>query len=210
MGRFASDTGGGDFKPAPEGTHVARCVGLIDIGTHHGEYQGTPTVRNQVIVRWELPNEIAEYEGQKRPLLVSKFYTNSLGEKANLRKDLVSWRGKEFTPEELMKFDLQNILDKPCLLTVVHNDKGKAKVTAVSGMAKGMACPPAANEAFAFWMDEWDGSEDDETFADLPDGFQKLIKESDEYHAMFEDSPPPPTGGTSKGKTNDFDDDIPF
>lgn len=209
MGRHASDTGGGDFKQAPEGTHVARCVELIDIGTHEGEYQGTKTIRNQVIVRWELPNETIEIEGEPQPMLVSKFYTNSLSEKANLRADLTAWRGKAFTPEELMKFDLQNILSKPCLLTIVHNDKKKAKIEAVSGLPKGMTCPPAVNDSSAFWIEEWDGADDDPMFSELPKGFQKLIKESQEYHDMMTNEAPPVTSGGTK-HVDDFDDDIPF
>lgn len=189
MGRFASDTGGGDFQPAPEGTHVARCIELIDIGTHHGEYQGAPTVRNQVIVRWELPNETIEIDGKPQPMIVSKFYTNSLGEKANLRADLTAWRGRAFTQEELMKFDLMNILGKPCLLTIVHNEKKKAKVSAVSGLAKGMTCPPQVNAMRSFWIDEWNGDVNGEPFASLPKGFKELIQQSDEYKEMAEPAP---------------------
>ena len=32
-----SDTGGGDFEQPPIGTHMARCVRVIDIGTQRGE-----------------------------------------------------------------------------------------------------------------------------------------------------------------------------
>ena len=206
MARFASDTGGGDFQPAPEGTHIARCVELIDIGTHHGEYQGSPTVRNQVIVRWELPHETIEIDGKPQPMIGWKFYTNSLGEKANLRADLTAWRGRAFTPEELMKFDLQTILGKPCQVTIVHNDKKKAKVTAVSGLAKGTTCPPAANDPKAFWIEEWDGDTNAPPFADLPKGFRELILQSDEVKERNNPDPEPPRGG----KPADFDDDIPF
>lgn len=205
MGRFASDTGGGDFTPAPEGTHIARCVELIDIGTHHGEYQGAPTVRNQVIVRWELPGETIDIDGKPQPMLVSKFYTNSLGEKANLRADLIAWRGKAFTPEELMKFDLMAVLGKPCLLTVVHNEKGKAKVSAVSGLPKGMTCPPQTNPSKAFWIDEWNGDTNGEPFASLPKGFQELVRQSDEYKEMNS-----PTGGADRAPQGVDTDDIPF
>ena len=208
MGRYASDTGGGDFQPAPEGTHLARCVGLVDIGTHHGEYQGTPTVRNQVIVRWELPNETIEIDGRAEPMLVSKFYTNSLSEKANLRKDLVSWRGREFTDIELDKFDVQNILGKPCLLSVVHTDKKKAKVTAVSGLPKQMVCPPAVNPVTAFWIEDWSGDPDAEAFLALPKGFRELILQSDEVKAM--NAPKVAASVAGVKHVDQLDDDIPF
>ena len=205
MGRYAQDTGGGDFKQAPEGNHVARCVSIVDIGTHHGEYQGTPTVRNQIIVRWELPFETEVFEGAEKPLIVSKFYTNSLSEKANLRRDLESWRSREFTPEELRKFDLMSILGKPCTVSIVHNEKGKAKVVSVAAVPKGTTCPNAFNPVSSFWIDEWN----DNAFAALPEGFQKLIADSDEYKAAF--TPPGQRAGKdAAGKTNDDDDSIPF
>lgn len=185
MGRHTSDTGGGDFTPAPEGTHIARCIELIDIGHQHGEYQGEKNVREQVIIRWELPTETIEIDGSPEPMIVSKFYTNSLGEKANLRADLEAWRGRKFTPEELGGFDLNNILGKPCFVTVVHNDKKKAKVTGVTGLPKGTTCPPQVKQSKAFWIEEWDGNTNSGPFAELPNGFQKMIKESDEYKALM-------------------------
>lgn len=201
LGRYAKDNGGGDFTPAPAGTHVARCVRLVDIGTHHGSYQGEPTVRNQVIVMWELPNELIEVDGVSKPIIVSRFYTNSLSEKANLRKDLESWRTRPFTTEELLKFDLENVLGKPCMISVMHeekNGKTKAKVTSVAALPKGTTCPPAANDCNAFWLDEFDQSK----FEAFSDGIKKLIMESDEWKGR--------TGTAETAKPDDFNDDVPF
>src|SRR5690606_20723228 len=127
MGRHAKDTGGGEFKQAPTGNHVARCIRLIDLGTQHSEYQGQPNVRNQVLISWELCNELME-EG--KPYIVSHFYTNSLNEKATMRAHLEAWRGRAFTEAECKGFDLNNVLGKPCMLTVIHAPNGKAKVSA--------------------------------------------------------------------------------
>ena len=99
---------------------------IIDLGTQKGDYQGQVTRKRQNLITWELPNskmETGEFEGQ--PFLISKFYTASLGEKANLRRDLVNWRGREFSPEELAGFDHKNILGKCCMLSITANDKGK-------------------------------------------------------------------------------------
>jgi len=200
MGRYASDTGGSDFKQPPAGNHVGRCIKLTDLGTHHGEYEGKPTIRNQVLITWELPMETVEIDGQAKPLIVSRFYTNSLGEKANLRKDLESWRSRPFTPEELGKFDIMKILGAPCMLSVVHNEKGKAKVVNVNAMPKGMECPPAFNPLSSFWLDEYD----DNAFAALSDGIKDIIVKSDEYKESFA----PPSAGAKQGST--VDDDIPF
>jgi hypothetical protein len=202
MGRFAKDSGGGEFQQLSAGTHLARCYSIVDLGTQRGEYLGTPTVRSQIVVRWEVPGETIEIGGESKPLTISRFYTNSLHEKSTLRHDLVAWRGREFTAEELMKFDLQNILGKPCLITVAHNDKGKARVLAVSGLAKGMACPPQFNPSETFWLDEWDQGQ----FDSLPEGFQRIIRESDEYKERIAPKEPAPT----KAEVDDFEDSIPF
>lgn len=191
MGRYASE-GGNGFKAAPAGTHVARCYRIIDLGTQHGEYQGQPNVRNQIMVQWELPSELMD---DGKPYSVSKFYTNSLSEKATLRADLESWRSRGFTAEELMKFDLMNIIGKPCMVTVVHAESGKAKVTSVSAMPKGMQCPSQVNESDAFWIDEWD----DNKFHALPKKIQDIIVQSDEYKAF-----------SGRQKADPVDDDIPF
>ncbi len=206
MGRYASDTGGGDFKQAPAGSHIGRAIKITDLGTQHGEYQGDATVRNQVLISWELPNETIEIEGTAKPLIVSKFYTNSLSEKANLRRDLESWRARPFTPEELERFDLMKILGATAILSVVHNEKGKARVVGVSALPKGMTCPPAFNKPSAFWIDEWD----DNAFAGLSEGIQKIIMQSDEYKAAFTPPSEQRAVGKTAGKQQIDDEEIPF
>lgn len=192
MGRHAKDSGG-DFTPAPAGTHRAVCVGLVDIGTQRGEFQGQVTVRNQVIIRWELSDEPME-DGQ--PYIVSGFFTNSLNEKSRLRPLLEAWRGRAFTEEELGGFDLQSILGAPCLVTVIHKD-GRARVQSVSSLPKGMPKPQPKNPLKAFWIEEWSQA----AFEALPAGFQKLIQQSDEYKEMV---------GSVKHESVPSDDDIPF
>lgn len=196
--------GGGTFEQAPTGAHVARCIGLIDIGTHHGEYEGVPNVRHQVIVRWELPNApIAEGEFAGKPFTVSEFYTLSLGEKANLRKALVAWRGREFTDDELKGFDLKTILNKPCMLQVGRNKKDKAKVVAVMSVPKGMTVPEQVNPGTYFSLDEFNS----EAFENLSDGIKGLIQKSDEWAARNGT----PTTSNSEAHTAELvDDDIPF
>lgn len=205
MGRYAQETGGGDFQQAPIGTHVARCIRLIDLGTQAGEWQGKPNSRNQVLVMWELPNETLEIEGVAKPFIVSKFYTNSLGEKANLRHDLVQWRGRDFSPEELGKFDLQSILGAPCMISIVANDKGKHKVGGVMKMPKGQQAPEAKNPLLAFWLDEFNQA----TFDGLSDGLKKIIQKSPEY-AEAVNGKQPRSQPEKAGHFDDMEDDIPF
>lgn len=205
MGRYAQDTGGGDFQHAPVGTHVARCIRLIDLGTQQGEWQGKPTHKNQVMVMWELCNEMMEVDGQQKPFIVSKFYTNSLGEKANLRKDLTVWRGREFSDDELSRFDLQSILNAPCMVSIVEKGNGKegVKVAGVMKLPKGQDAPAAQNKTFAFWLDEFDAA----VFETLSDGIKKIIQKSPEYQEAIGTKQP---RSQPKGHFDDLEDDIPF
>lgn len=202
MGRYSSDSGSGNFTPAPIGTHVARCFRIVDIGTHNSEYQGKPTRRNQVIIAWELPDELIETDEGDKPIVTSRFYTNSLGEKANLRHDLETWRGRAFTREELDRFDLETIVGTPCLITIVNGENGKTKVNAVSGLPKGTKCAPQVNESFTFWLDDFDPDK----FDLLSEGIQKLIKQSAEYLQIKNGGPVDTSGDRD---VND-DEEIPF
>lgn len=174
-----SDSGNGNFEQAPIGTHMARCVKLIDIGTQKGDYQGQVNFKRQIIVGWELCNELmqtGEYAGQ--PFTLSKFYTASLSEKATLRQHLKNWRGRDFTDEELKAFDLKNILGKPCMLSVIPKEKdGKSIIGGVMALPKGMQVPEAVNPLVYFSLDAFDQF----TFDKLSDGYKKMITVSPEY-----------------------------
>ena len=200
-----SDSGGGDFEQAPAGTHVARCIKLLDLGTQFGEYQGKPNALRKVVISWELPNEImteGDYAG--KPFIVSKFYTASLGDKANLRKDLVNWRGREFTEEELAGFESKNILGKPCMVQITPNDKGKNRVTGVMALMKGTECPPQVNPPIYFSLEREEF--DARVMESLSEYYQELIKKSPEFEKLGNKPDP-----VSKGSDfDDFKDDIPF
>jgi hypothetical protein len=150
-----TDTGGKDFAQAPVGNHVARCVKVIDLGTQKNEYEGKVTFPRQVVVCWELPHELMpEGEYANQPFVVSKIYTASLSEKATLRQHLEMWRGKAFTPDELKGFDAKNIIGKPCMLSVIHNEKGKAKVAGVAAIPRGMEAPAQVNKSVYFSLEK--------------------------------------------------------
>jgi len=198
-----TDNGGKEFEQASAGNHVARCVGMIDLGTQQSDYQGKTTHARKIVLRFELPNElIADGEYAGRPFIVGKFYTASLSEKANLRKDLESWRGRPFTPEELAGFDSKNILGKPCMVNVVHTEKGKAKIASIAPIPKGMQTPPRINDLLYFSLerDEFDGK----IYEGLSDFYKGEILKSPEW-AELQGKP------TKSAKHfDDFKDDIPF
>lgn len=178
---IAKDSGGGTFEQSPPGTHVARCYKLVDLGTTLQEFQGESRKRHQILVGWELPNELmttGEFSGQ--PFTASKFYTLSLHEKASLRGDLKNWRGRDFTDDELRGFELKNLLGKTCMLSVTTNEKGRSEVSGVMALPKGTSVPDAVNENVYFSFEDFD----QKTFDAFSDKMQALLAKSDEYKAL--------------------------
>ncbi len=179
MGLLVAE-GGGQFEEVEPGSYAARCVRIIDIGTQHGTYNGEPKApAKELILYWELPNDLM---ADGRPFMVSKFYTASLGKKANLRRDLEAWRGKPFTDEERAGFDITAVLGAACMLSIIHNEKGRPKISSVGKLPKGMELPPASNELFSFDIDNWDEAK----FAGLTEFVKGKIADSDEYKLRTE------------------------
>ena len=174
--------------PCIEGdTYQAVCYQVIDLGTQRNTVYNVN--QKKVIIGWEIPELRIDIdrEGVKMnlPRAISKTYTNSLSEKANLTADLVNWRGCEFTQEELDNFDLGKVVGKNCLLTVINknNTKGKriAQVSGVSKLVKGMKVFEPENPILTYDMDR-DGILN--IPAGLPDWIKKLIMESLEYKGV--------------------------
>jgi hypothetical protein len=66
-----------------------------------------------------------------------------MGEKSNLRKTIVSWRGQEFKSEdEAFDFDIEKVIGAPCLVTLTNTEKENGKVfqnvSSVVKLPKGM------------------------------------------------------------------------
>lgn len=94
------------FEPAPAGLHQGVCVDVVDMGVLEVTYAGLTKKQRKVRIVWQI-DELME---SGKPFIVQKRYTLSLHEKATLRKELESWRGRPFTPEELAGFDLEEKL----------------------------------------------------------------------------------------------------
>lgn len=174
----ASASSGGSFSPIPEGTYSAVCNMLIDLGMQRNEKYGS--VARNVQIGWQIPDEIIEIDGKEEPRIISKSYTLSLGEKANLRADLAAWRGRDFTPEELKAFDLRNIVGAPCLINIIHkenNGKKYANISSIMALPKGMPRPQMAGEPTVFDLDESPLSD----INNLPKWIAETIYKSETY-----------------------------
>lgn len=137
MAIMATAGDGKTFDPAPAGVHQGVCVDVVDLGMLDVTWQGKTKQQHKINVAWQ----IAERREDGKPFLVFKRYTLSLGEKATLRKDLESWRGKAFTREEELGFDVERVIGKNCLLNIQHNESGGktyANVVSIMPLVKGM------------------------------------------------------------------------
>jgi hypothetical protein len=126
-----------NFTPAPVGVHQGVCVDVQDLGMIEVTFAGETKRQHKINVAWQ----IDELRDDGKPYLVFKRYTLSLHEKANLRKDLESWRGRAFTRDEEMGFDVESVIGANCLLNVQHTERqGKtyANIVAIMPLAKGM------------------------------------------------------------------------
>lgn len=171
-------TGGQDFELTPAGTHAAICYRLIDLGTQKQVFGSDTKNIHKILISWELPDELMT---DGRPFTIHSRYTLSLHEKAKLRADLESWRGRAFTEAELEGFDLENLLGKGCLVNVVHtenNGKTYANIRALTPLPKGMRVPATTeNPLVSFSLQDPDWA----AFEALSDGLQTTIKKSPEY-----------------------------
>lgn len=194
-----------DFERPPDGTYLAICYRIIDLGTQDGSWEGKPKKSHQVQVFWELPDEKMN---DGRPFIVGRRYTFSAGENSNFRKHLEAWRGKKFTAEELATFEVDKLLKKACVLTIATEDKnGKTRqnVISISPPMKGVKVPTTThNEAFCFAMQE--GMFDPKLLEKMSDNLKETIKKSPEWQAMSKGQSPKSSGQSEI----EFDDEIPF
>src|SRR5712691_4773765 len=125
---IVAKAGGDNFAPpAPPGTHAAVCVDIIDLGVLEVNFAGTAKKQHKIRIVWQLDQ--ARPDG--KPHEASQRYTLSLHEKATLRKDLESWRGKPFTEDELNGFDVESVLHAPAFLNLMEVKKGGSTYTNV-------------------------------------------------------------------------------
>lgn len=196
-----------DFKLVPAGSHAAICNLVAHMGLQNGSYMGKPKVQPKVYLRFQIPAERIEWEkdGTKHegPMSIGATYTESLSEKANLRKVLEGWRSRAFTDAELAGFELFNVLGLPCMISVIHDtwEDGSthASIQSISKMPKGMPAPVLEGDILKY------DAEHTAELTKLPEWLQKKIAEQVKPENKVRATPEPVAAGDGFG-----DDDIPF
>ena len=179
MTTIVATQGTNEFPKVPTGVHNARCVRVIDLGTQRNDYGGNITYKRQVLIIWEVPDQISN----DIPMTISKFYTLSLHEKSNLGMDLVSWRGRPFTEQEKQGFDITKLIGIPCQINVMHNDSGKEKISSVMPLGKDTKIHEQHHESISFSIDDFQKGQR-EQFNKLSEGIRKMILRSKELDGI--------------------------
>jgi len=179
MALRANNKGDGDFELMPQDTHMAVCYGVIDLGTQRAEFQGKEKLQHKIILLFEVPSCTIEIDGEEHPMVISKEYSASTHEKSNLYKDLVSWRGRNLTPEEAADFDLTALAGKPCQIQVVHKKSAKGRdyafINAVIKFPNGVPPLRSVNDPIVYELTK------DYIHPDIPEWIQDKIKASLEF-----------------------------
>lgn len=172
---------------APEGTHIARLVRLLHIGTIPEEYMGEQKEMNKVDFSFELLEETHVFKDgeEAKPFVVSKEFTLSMGEKANLRKFIEGMTGKAMKQEEANEFDVESLLGKSCLIVIKHKTSkaGNAytDISTASPLMKGQVAKEAFNTPKLLTFTSWDQA----YFESLPEFIKEKVVSSKEYQAQF-------------------------
>ena len=185
---------------------------MVDLGLQETTWNGATKLKHKIYIAFEVPAVRVEWEKNdvkhEGPALVGQMYTNSIGDKSNLGKHLVSWRGRSFTDEEKTGFDLFNILDAPCQISVVHNQSGDriyANISGIIGLPPGVQVPDRETDLLAYSPAD---SEKAGNFENLPDWMKEKCRAGHETATGATASAPPPM--SENPASDDFDDSIPF
>jgi hypothetical protein len=215
MGLVAKADEGSSFIPVPPGMHLARCYRIVDLGTQESTYMGNVKQVHRVMFQFEVHSEDSKgnplVTSSGDPMTVSKTFTVSLADKATLRKDLETWRGKPFTSEEKNGFELKNVLGQWAMITVSENESnGKtytniANINPVPATIKKNGLPEGKNDLKLFSIDDADM----ELFDSFSEGLKEKIRKSPEWERLH-GGPSTSSASAPNANFDDMADDLPF
>jgi len=162
----------------PEGVYSAIATRIIDLGDQYNKTFGNTS--HKIMICFEIPAVTIDIDGVLMPKMISREFTLSLGKRSALRPFLESWRGKSFGDDELIGFDLRNILGKSCQIQIIHNDAGYERISSIMAMPTGTAELTPATELIFFDLSDVSCLE---VFTLLPAWVQDKIKQSPQYQS---------------------------
>lgn len=185
-----------ELKPRvlpPQGTHIARVIRFIELGTQKVEWMGEEKKQYKIWLDFELVDKTHVFkEGEEpKPFVVGSKLTFSMGSKANLRKIVEGIIGVSLLDHEAEAFDIEQLLGKACLVNiknVTKNDKTYTNIDTTTPLMEGMIAKEAFNPITKLSFTSWN----DELFTNLPSFLKDAITTSPEYDRMKNPKPVKP------------------
>lgn len=117
------------FKPHPAGQFVAVCVDTISLGE---KVDSGPNFPDKLSPKCALVFRTGEKNAETGDIVdIAQEYTVSMGDKANLRKALESWRGKPYTQDQIDEgVPLHKLTGQPAYIGVAHKTSKNGRVYA--------------------------------------------------------------------------------
>ncbi len=148
-----------EYAKAPEGQHQCVLVDVIDLRMHENSYMGESKGMVHKCALVFQVDEVNPDTGKRFEM--SKDFTVSMHEKANLRKFLAMWRGKSYTDKEAEEgAPLHKLEGVNGLMTIEHRqskqnpERTYANIISVTPMFKGtQKITPEKYTRAPYWED---------------------------------------------------------
>lgn len=148
----------------PAGTHLARIVGLTDLGHQPGFVWQGKEIDSQYKV--EITYELVGCDmTDGRPFWVSEEVNNTDNEKGTLYDRTLAAGVNIYT--------ITDMINKPVMVTLIHKESGYPKITNVGGVPGGIAVPELRNDPQMF--DIYADPPNVEQYEKFPDFKQKKV-----------------------------------
>lgn len=172
-----------EFELIPEGNHLGRLYSIVELGSLPS-YKNPGEFGRKVMFTFELPDEMRDFAGETKPMVISFDFFISMYKTSQLRKAVEGIAGK-LSDEEADEFDLKSLLGRPCMVNVVHNvsaSNGRtyANIASITPLPKAVKTVPEQVNPSVFFSY---GDFDQDAYNSIPAWVQKKMAESQEMKA---------------------------
>ncbi len=170
------------LPPIPGGTYLAICVYSIAIGEQLCDFKDKgKDYYNQVMLGFELQGVTVEIDGKEEPRTLGRTFNVKKGKNSALRKFVGAWEAKEYTDDEFLELDTNDLVGKPAMLNVVLNESGEySNIESIMQIPSGFPIPKPTMPLIRFDIEPWNQV----AFDELPSWAQEKIKKSTQYQKL--------------------------
>ena len=203
-----------EYPLISQGTHVGTIYKFMNLGTRYQECKGVLKDYPDTLIsitfetdeehEFTFKKEDSTEEKVTKPLVISKEFTLSMGAKSNLRPFVEGVIGVKLTDEEAAHFDLEDLLGRSCLVSIVHKESKDGRVFAniagTSPLMKNMQPPILVNNITLFDIN----TATLEEVEALPKFAKEKVIISDEYKRRFLAPEPTPEYASDASKLPEY------